>query len=664
MTLLHDAPTPMPPATSESQQGRGLLDARRVLLGQAISGMLFGSAVAVAGSATPVRLAGFAILAGVLSILGAGLCRVVVACAMTAVLLSAVFVALGSSPPSRFWQMSWVDPLAIVLLIGMLVFSRKRDRSAVLVSAGRVVILELAGASVALAVSVLLAVSGARGGQSGAIGYLAPLGNIGTFSYLLENDLWLNIAAKLSHEGVLSASAVGAKSFAGLPMAPFLAFARLVLSIPASSHESVNVEAQLVLRTYFLAMVATPIVVVSVLIRVTRARQLVPVAVAGALVTLLLLAQEIGFADIGHLDLVLLLPLILLLAGEFASPFFGSLRPGESFVTWLSVALLVFVSATLWLPVLPLGAIVLVAWFVAPIVSQISQRAFRWSPRLFLELASLATMEYALWRRFLPVLSQPFGIRRLLLDPVPDVFTNDNAQVLVFVLVVTAAVLSRSWRRDNESANPSLLTPPIWLLAYEAVVMLVEAWTAKLPSTTSGQLSSLVIIVCLAIALVDSASAIGTRRPRFRVLVAVFVTVLFATTAGQGVVYTAVVARWPSPTVLPTWVPTVTSEVSTGARVFCLNSYQSGPDPAAFDAQACSIYAATDAGGSQVALADWLGVIDGSVSVRKVLRLFAHRGSRRWVIVVLGPLDHHQLYQRADPFSRLIKRPGLTFVAA
>jgi hypothetical protein len=489
--------------------------------------------------------------------------------------------------------------------------------------------------------------------------------NVGNFSYLWANDSWINVAARLTSAHGVAADTTNAQGLVGPTVTTFLAFARELVTGPVPSATAGIDSSKIVVSAYLLLIVTTPIVVAFLAHRVLRQCRLLLTILAWLVAAVLLVCEEIVFADLGLLSVVLVLPLVVVAADACTSNRAVE-APTNSldWLYWLGSAVLIFSVGMTWVLLLPVAAIALASWAVVTLFRFVHRRS--WPKNAWPLACCLVSvlMECAFWRQYHLAAHNAGGTAGLFGVSGSVVFNNDTAQILAIVLLAAAWYLKRRPTGGEAQARGSLLTPILWLASYLLVVELAEAWLTKTPGMPSAEVGTAVLAVWLVLAVVEMSAASGALHVPLRLAIVGAVAVVVAATLGQGMVYTAVADRWPQSTTIPTWVSVATQEVSAGATVFCLNSFQSGPDSSDFDPQTCSIYAAHDAGVSSGILSDWIGVITGAGPVSRIITDFQHREGRRWVVIVFGPVQKRYLYRAGNPFDRLLRLKGLTLVAA
>ena len=587
-----------------------------------------------------------------LSWLGRGLATVLVSCIVTlAVVSSAFFVVLQVSPHAS-WHMAWLLPLSVLLVVGGVFVARQIGVAEWQTSRLAAAVLELASGGGALLLSWF------------CVHRIATNSGSSILLSAEDNGAWVNTVG-LMHDahGVTAQTAATVSTFG--PVAEgYLAFVREGVGGVLPNAVSATRTAAVVVVAHCLLVVLAPVVAALVARRTLRFARpgltLLSWFVATALMAAVCLVTPVfGFLT-AALALLLVVAAAALLSGQPLDP-----RSGPTVVRWLVTAILLYAAGSSWVPLIPLGALALAGWYLS-----LAWRAVAAGPWATVRLVGLlaiptAVLGACLVEQYRDVISPIGGGDALLIagGNTPAAGPTITSAAVGLTALVWAG--HRLTGPRSRRSRPSMATALTWLLGYTGLVLLVDGWrTMAAPHYGSVKLLYVIMptLVILGVADLMASSAVGTRR--LDVAAALVVAAIFAGTADQGPVYTAVQSHWPKPIPLPAWVGTVDREVASKSRVLCLN-LTGKPDETVpnLDTYNCDRWAASLQGRDDPTALTWRFVQLGRRPVSDAVALLDKSKTLPWRIVVVG--SSARLKDPKGWWAPIVKQPGrLTFVAA
>ena len=627
-----------------------LINSRFVLPASwAISGALFGLAVAtVLQWSLPAAILAAGI-AGALSWLGRGVANLVLTCIAMLVLIAIAFQAAHFLSPGEGWSLSWLGPCALVGVILLLLFSRRLKPRLGSWRIGALVEL------IAAAVSLLLALKFAAD--------VSPVGSKGAALFLgsEDNDAWINLVAILRNaHGVaeLTGSSIGAFG----PVVPtYLAGVSAASSGVLPAALPLSLSPNVVLSAYGLLFVAAP-VVAALLVRCTfhLRRASVTLLVWGCATALVISSciVLISYASLSAaLAMLLILPAVYLVSVK------SRLQDGKSQVAWLAGTLLLFGAGAAWVPLVPLAGAAIAA-YCFPVLGFAIRGFRRTIPVAAVLCLAAIVMELELLQQYRNVVGPIGGGITLFTAGGATPAVTGATQALILAFLFVFVWLSSSRTRLNSSASESgFATSLSWLVGYVVVVLLADAWkTGAGAGYGPTKLQFVLAGVWIPLAVIEVVARLEFGRRLFAPVMILVLAALWTSTVQGGPIYDAEMRHWPTASAKTVWFDTVEREVSLGPRVLCLQINAAAPDPNNLDPYDCSRFASSVQGKDDSAALTWRFVQLGRLPVSDAVSAVKNAKDKPWLIVVIGPMD--QLHNPKTWWAPIAKLPGLEFVPA
>ena len=482
----------------------------------ALSGAVFGLALAcVVHWSVPATVLAVG-MAGALSWLGRGVANLVLSCIVVLVVIAVVFRAAHFLFPGAGWSLSWLGPCAIAGLILLLYSSRKVSPPLLSWRHG-------AGVEVGAAVvSLLLALMFEA--------HVSPAGTRGALLFLLvseDNGSWIDIVSNQhTVHGVTTLFGSGSSiGIFGQIVATYLAGVRTAVSGVLPRSLPVSSSSEVVVSAYGIMIVSTPVIAALVARVLTSVRRLSVTLLAWACITVVLTSGCIVLMDNAFLTAEL--SMLLVLPGAYLLAVRPRLDGRTSQVVWLAGLLLLFGAGAAWVPLIPLAGVAIAACCV-PVLGLITRDGRRSVSTVVVLLALAGVLELELWQQYRTAAGSIGGGDGLLRASGGTPVVTGGTEALILVLFLSLTWLSSSEARPRRSAPESgYLTVLGWLLVYVVAVFLAGAWVTKTaPAYGPTKLEYVLSFVWVALAAIELVSKLdsgeadsqtdGDRRPRRR----------------------------------------------------------------------------------------------------------------------------------------------------
>ena len=616
-------------------------------LGWAGSGLLFGLAVAHAFHWSVASSFVAAIVLGALSWLGRGVATVVVSACLT---LGAIGVALRVTMvafPTEGWALSWLWPLAFLMVVGGVVMARRYGFARVQVG--------VAG--------VLLEVSAGAGSLALALLCIHRLGTKSASEVLLsseDNAAWLNTVGGLHNAHGSTVNTTTAVGLFGPVANTFLAFVREagggLLPHPVTSAST----ATIVVSAYVLLIATGPVVAALMVRRTLPYDRPLLTFTAWAGVSAIIVTYGFTTPDHGFLTTGLAMQLVLVAACLLPGRVPDVLdRTGR--LRWFAASLAVYAAGAAWIPVAPLGGVVLAAYWAATAWPALRSGPMRRVVVTGALLVPTAVMGWALLQQYRDVVDPLGGGDSLFVSTGGTPAATTTMTVTAIGLVAAAWI---AYRGAVVQGLPTFALPLGGVVAYAAAAMLAEGYlTQEAPHYGTIKLLYVTVGLALVLGLADVLASPALGRLRLDAAVFLVVAALFAGTVEQGPVFAAASGHWPKPQLPTVWIKQVTREVPNKTRVLCLG-LTAAPDTSqpSLDAYLCDRWASSLQGLDDDPAGDWRVVQLGRLPVSKSVAWIKAAHDLPWTIVVIGSLS-----KLKDPkawYAPIVAQPGLHFISS
>ena len=619
-------------------------------LSWAVSGALFGVALAsVVHWSVPATVLAVA-MAGALSWMARGIANLVLACIAVLVVTAAAFRAFHALFPGVGWSLSWLGPCALVGLVLLLLLGR-RVRPQLLVS-NQGAAVELGAAVVSI---LLAALFGAR---------VSPAGTQGALRFLLvseDNAAWIDIVSNQhTVHGVTTLFGSGSSiGIFGPVVATYLAGVRSAVSGVLPRTLPLSSSSEVVLSAYGVLIVCVPVIAALVVRVLEGLRRLTVTLLVWACVIVVLasgcmLLMNNAFLS-AELALLLVLPPAYLLAVR------PRLADRTSQVIWLAVALLLFGAGSAWVPVLPLAGAAIAACCV-PVIGFAIRGGRRSAGTVVVLLAAACVLELELLQQYrIAAASIGGGDGLLSASGGTPVVTAETEALIVFLLLSFTWLSSSEVRPRRSAAESGYVTVLGCLLGYFVAVLLAGAWVTKAaPAYGPTKLEFVLSFVWVSLALIEFVSRLDVGRRLLRLTAYTVLAVVVAGSVQEGPIYEATASHWPVPAaVKPAWYDTVQREIGSGRRVLCLSTDESR-GAYQIDAYDCSRFVASLQGKEDHVALNWRFVLLGRRPVSDAIADIKHGKDKPWTVIVTGPMAG--LHIPTAWWAPIVRLPGLKFV--